>query len=310
MYCVFNFVSLEGNFQKTAPDNRSGPGWPDQTIFADFANTRSMLSFYRNRGFLSFLLILTVFFPACRVDPDEQPEIIVTADPEFTVDLFEQRDAADGHPTFGLLVESVKTYDVAGYRLDAGVQVSPGRIEVKFIGVQAPSDSLGDATPLRQFVPVGPLSDGEYEFILDVGTAITNRGKLNVQQGVYALSIEDPQGIDFQNRVMRTIPAGLIWGFARTPDEPSVQPALSFLDALKPISAEPGLEPGFYSYFTVAGSGHIFFHPSFTAGPPDAQIFVRRLTAPRADLQAVLQSFRSTPVHPLEIRCWTTEGEM
>lgn len=266
--------------------------------------------FYRIRTIPSVLLMLVFLLPSCRQPQEDEAEIIVTSPPEFVVDLFERRDAVDGHAEFGLLVESVATYDHANYALETAGQLADGAVEVRLIGVMAPDSGQGAPGPLRQFVPIGPLAEGEYPFMLMVGSAFSNEGRLKFAQGQYELSIDHPQGVDFRNRVLRSIPEGLIWGFVRTPDETSVPPALDFLQALKPLSAEPGIEPGFYSYFTLAGTGQISFHPSFGAGEPQAQTFVRRLTGSRAELQALLQAYRSQPNQPLEIRCWTTEGEL
>lgn len=258
----------------------------------------------------SLLLLFTILFSlsACRVGPGDDTDIVVTADPEFAVDLFEMRNDSDGAPTFGLWVESVKVYDCSGYGIDASVLVQNNRIEVDLLGTIPASPCSGDPAPAKQFLPIGNLADGSYTFAISLRDIIINEGVLTVTDGRYSLSLSDPQGIDFQNLVLERLPDGIIWGYAATPDELSEPVADNFIFDLKTLSTESGLLPGFYSYFTVAGAGGVYFHKSI-APPGTAEIFVRRLSASTDALKSLLQNYRNAAQQPLYIRCWTTEGE-
>lgn len=256
-----------------------------------------------------FLTLLAAAFAACRVDPDEDPVVIVTTDPEFSIDLFEQRDAADGTPTFGLWVESVKKYDCAGYGIDASVSVQNNNIRVTLLGVTTPSPCTGAPAPAKQFLAIGNLPDGTYGFILSLRDAIVNEGVLTISGGHFSLSLPDQQGIDFQNLVMEHIPDGLVWGYAAIPDEPSEPVADDFIFNLKTITTEAGLSPGYYSYFTISGAGNLMLHKRIEADTVSEQ-FVRRLNAAPDALQSLLTDYRSSTQQPLQIRCWTTFGEL
>lgn len=259
--------------------------------------------------YLIFLLFFTAILPACRVDSDDNPVIIVTTPPEFSVDLYERRDPVDGTPLFGLWVESMVDYDCAGYGIDATVAVENNRIRVTLLGVLPPSPCTGDAAPAKQFLPIGKLPDGVYEFSLSLRDAILNEGTLTIANGRYVLVLPDQSGIDFQNLVLEHLPDGIIWGYAGVPDELSEPVADEFIFDLKTITGEPGLAPGFYSYFTVSGTGNATFHKSIAPAGVSEQ-FLRRLTTSPDALESLLQGYRGAAQQPLQIRCWTTGGEL
>lgn len=255
------------------------------------------------------LLSLAVFAGTACHAPEEDPEIIVTFPPEFTVDLFEERDADTGAAVFGLWVESMATFDCSNYRITATTTVAAGVIEIQLQEVSEPDTCLGLPGTARVFLPLGPLANGVYQFRFTLGSAIKNEGTLTVADGHYALSLPDAQGVDFQNRVLESIPAHYVWGFALAPKESDLPIADQFVSDLKPLTAEPGLAPGFYGYFTVSGTGQYFFHKSIDPGVQHRP-FLRRLNTAPDGIRSLLQTFRSDPVQPLELRCFSTYGEL
>ena len=257
---------------------------------------------------LPVLFCLAAAFSACKVDPNDDPAVVVTADPEFSVDLFEQRNPTDGTPLFGLWVESMDKYDCEGYGIDATVALETGRIEVNLLGVTAPTPCTGDPAPARQFLPIGNLPDGVYTFVLSLRDAIVNEGVLTVLNGHFELSLPNAQGVDFQNMVLEHLPDDIAWGYVAIPNEMAEPVADAFITDLKKITTDPGLPPGFYSYFTVSGTGQITFHKSIAPGVVSEQ-FVRRFNGTGA-LKSLLFDYRSDPQLPLSIRCWTPAGEL
>jgi hypothetical protein len=253
----------------------------------------------------SGLLFLTLVLTACRVSREDDPIVHYTADPEYQIDLYEQRDPANGAPIFGLWVESTKSFEFANYIIEDTIAVGDREIEVDLIGIQKPDTGIGPASPARTFIPIGKLADGQYQLNISLAGAITNKGTLTVSSGPYIASFSQPQGIIMQNLVMDHIPDGMLWGYAATPSEPQQPVAAAFLLDLKSISADPGLAPGYYSYFTISGTGSIFLHSSILPNV-QAEPFVRTLTAPYPALKGLLQTYRSKP---LTIRCLSTTGE-
>ncbi|MBK6932105.1 MAG: hypothetical protein IPH12_15060 [Saprospirales bacterium] len=243
----------------------------------------------------------------CSAPKDEEPDIVVTLDPEFTVDLYRQHAAADGTPTFGLWVESNQVFDCSNYRIKSTVQLRPGAIDVQLDGIGAPDTCLGGPAPAKGFVPIGALADGTYAFTLALNPVIRSEGTLSVYNGRYDLHLPRQQGIDFQNRLLESVPAGYLWGFARTPSEQDQPVADQFIQELKSITGEPALPAGYYGYFTVSGAGQYFFHRS--VAPAGAhKPFLRRLSGPADAIRALLQGYRHNTGHPLDIRCYSTKG--
>jgi hypothetical protein len=242
---------------------------------------------------------------SCKVSREEDPVVIYTGETEYRFDLFEKRDSLSGDPTFGLWVESMKTYDAGNYSIDHTVDASSQQININMLGVQKPASGVGAAGPAKTFIPIGHLQDGDYQMNISLAGAVVNKASLHIAAGHYSLSLPNPEGILFQNLVMDHIPVGTIWGYAGIANESQQPVANAFILDLKPISADPGLPPGYYSYFTVSGTGDVFLHNSMGV-PGKALPFVRKLTGSRVELTNLLQSYRAQPI---AIRCLTTFGE-
>ncbi|MCK6695187.1 MAG: hypothetical protein L6Q97_24190 [Thermoanaerobaculia bacterium] len=255
--------------------------------------------------FVAFLAIFSG--TACHKPGTDDPEIIVTFPPEFTVDLFEQRNDSTGAPVFGLWVESMAEFECGNYGIEYTVTVSGSAIAVQLPEVREPDTCLGPPGRARAFFPVGSLANGDYTLTFTLGSVIVNKGTLKVADGYYALSMPNAQGIDFQNRILQTIPDHYIWGFALAPAEPDLPVADQFIAGLKPLTAEPDLPPGYYGYFTVSGTGQYFFHKSIAPGI-QYRPFLRRLNVAPDAVRGLLQSFRDDPGKPLSIRCFSTYG--
>ncbi len=255
------------------------------------------------------MICLSLAVGACRVDDDEANEPKFTDDPEYRVDLFEQRDPVDGTPTFGLWIERLELSECEGYGVDASLSVSNGRIEVSIFGVTKPSICAGDSAAAQQFLPIGNLTDGVYEFSLSLRDVIVNQGSLTVTSGRYILSLPNAQGVIVDNFVLESLPDGIVWGYASTPDEASQPVADNFIADLKTLTTEHGLVPGFYSYFTLSGTGDIVFHRRVAPNGP-SKLFLRRLSSSPDALKSILQNYRDSAQEPLNIKCWTTEGEL
>lgn len=261
---------------------------------------------------LVWFLLLLLPLGACSVRPGEsEPDVIVTVPPEFVVDLYEQRAAADGQASFGLWVETVKTdYPSGNYRIVSEVESGASRVVVRLLDVAAPDQPDGTAGPARTFIPVGTLADGVYNFTVQLAETLFSEGTLTVDQGRYELAFPDgTAGIDVQNRVLQHIPDGTVWGYVLTPSEIQYPAANNFLLNIKDFTTEPDLAPGYYGYFTVAGTGQVFFHRSVAPGVL-SQPFLRRLTADPNGLRGLIDNYRSDAQTPLTIRCWSTGGEL
>ena len=246
---------------------------------------------------------------ACRPDMAIDAPLVVTAAPEFKVDVYEQRDAGTGAASFGLWVESIALYECAGYSIESALRKTGQQIEVDLLDVQRPASCAGDQAPARQFVALGQLATGEYQFRLTLGQTIANQGTLRVAGDHFSLALSQPQGIEIQNYQAHHLPDTLLWGYVSIPNEAAHTAAQNFVSDLKAITTDGGLLPGFYSYFTVSGTGEIFFHSSVAPTGP-VVLFVRKLNASPAALKDLVQDYRAgIQQEPLTVRCFSTFGE-
>lgn len=244
---------------------------------------------------------------ACR-PLDNLEEVQFVTDPEFTVDLFDWRDPATGNPRFGLYVESRANYPCDNTRLTTQLTALGNAIELEFLGVSQTEPCDSAPAPIRQFIELGSLSDGEYEFSLRLNDVAVSKGVLTVSSGLFSLSAVESRGVDFRERVLQRIPEGIIWGFIRIPDEKANAAADQFLQILKPLSAEADLPPAYYGYFSVAGTG-VSSSAAFLQLNPSDRFFIRRFNKVNFPaLRAMADNFRAQPGAP-DIRCFSTAGE-
>ncbi|MEO6758658.1 MAG: hypothetical protein ABIO24_04320, partial [Saprospiraceae bacterium] len=138
---------------------------------------------------------------------------------------------------------------------------------------------------------------------------IVNVGMLIVENDRFSIAFSKLQGLEIQNYTAMHLPDALLWGYAAVPDTAASTAAQNFVADIKSISSESGLTPGFYSYFTVSGTGETFFHSSIAPAPPIV-MFVRKLAASPAELKNLLQNYRAgVSQQPLVLRCFSTFGE-
>ncbi len=258
---------------------------------------------------LSILTLLLLWIGACKPAPEE-PDIVVSVAPEFTIDLYEQRGATDGKATFGLWIESIAAYTCANPQIEATATVVGDLININILGVQMPNPCISDSAKARRFLPIGVLQDGDYKIKLTLGPvdAIVNEGTITVKEGVFTLTLPDVQGIDIQEYVLRSIPESMVWGYAATPDQSALNAADQFLAQVKNVTTESLLPPGFYGYFTVSGTGQLSLHKSI-APTNSAEWFVRKF-GNFTVLKNVITQFRNAPDAPLTIRCFSTLGDI
>jgi hypothetical protein len=252
---------------------------------------------------LSFFLLALL---GCKAPP-EDPEIVVTAPPEFSVDLYEQRDPDTGEATFGLWIQSLRTYPCDAPQVVAEAGITNGKVLIRILGVEATGCVTGEAIAKR-FLPIGTLADNTYDFSIQIGPLNTD-GSLRVASGKYELTLPDPKGIEIQEYVLNSIPDGLFWGTVQIPNAAAQNKASLCVAALKNASSDPGLAPGFYGYFTLSATGQTAPHRSIAGSGPE-QFFLRKRSNSLDPIRAILETYRNDQDAPLQLRCFSTEGEL
>jgi hypothetical protein len=256
--------------------------------------------------FLSFLSVLG----ACKENL-EPAEIIYKVPPEFTVDLFEARDRLTGDSIFGLWIESMAQFEFSNFGIRTKVQLDgQHHIFIEIMGQDTPVVGKGAPGKAKSFVPIGHLDPGTYDITVALGSAIQNKGSLEVRTNEFILNLPNPQGLVVQNSIVYPLRENLIWGYVENPNEFTKTAAEAFILEMKALSADHGLIPGFYSYFTITGAGGNFLHTSIDPGVPSIS-FIRKIGSDTQALRNVLQTYRNLNNQtPLKIHCFSTLGEL
>jgi hypothetical protein len=258
------------------------------------------------RQLLRLLAIFAITLIACKPEPGE-PDVVITVDPEFSVDIYEQRDAATGAPTLGFWIQSLEAYPCSDPQIMAQTSLVDGKIEVKILGVDASVCSPG-LSVAKRFLPLAPLGIGDHPIKFTLGP-ITNDGIMRVGEDRYELVLPDPKGIDIQQYVLNSIPEQLFWGIIQTNNSTLSEKAAMCVSELKSKSIDAGLSPGFYGYFTLSATGQTAAHKSIKNEDSDV-FFLRKATNGLDNVREVLQKYRDDQDTPLKIRCFSTAGEL
>ncbi|MFZ4633117.1 MAG: hypothetical protein ACOYNO_02810 [Saprospiraceae bacterium] len=255
-------------------------------------------------------LPLCVLLLAMSCQPEEAiPEIVVTAEPEFRADLYESIAPDNGARATGFWLESIAMYPCDGYATLYSTAQTGNGITIDIAGVEPPDECVGNPGRLRAFLALPALIDGEYALTFHLGDALTSTGRLQVDAGRLQWQLEQAQGIDFRNRETLRMPEGLVWGEVRLQSENERPVAQNFIAELKAATSAQALAPGFYSYFTVTGVGTFSFHESFETAAQN-EVFVRQFNGPVDAIRLLVEKYRNHQTLPLQIRCFTTFGEI
>ncbi len=257
----------------------------------------------------TLLVLLVLFHTGCKRNSlPYDDEVIVKVKPEFSIDLFEQRDDSNGTPIFGLWVESMEVFECDNYLIVSNKEQNVNTVKIILRGIEKPQNCNAQTAKAKTFIPIGNLADGAYELEIDLRDVVSNKGKLTVMQGKYSLDMPDPKGIVIKNYLVQAMPDQLFWGYIETPTGQATQQANALLADLKSLSTTVSLPTGFFSYFTVSGGGTFFFNPSFSPGTNHI-VFVRKMGTDPADIRKIFQTYRSGN-QPIVVKCLSTSGAL
>jgi hypothetical protein len=258
-----------------------------------------------------FVALFLLVFSACQKNSDAEPDIIVTTPPEFTLDIFEQREDVGGKSVLGFWIESLQSYPCPSVEIMTEVQVNDSEILLSILGVQQPPACTGQNTIAKKFVALGALPVGTYTLQIRLGLndLIVNKGQLVVSTNRTEIKFSEIQGIDIQQFICTRIPDHYVWGYVAIPNETAEPIADQWLAAFKSQSNPSELAPGFYSYFTVSGTGQVELHKSIA--PTSAhEHFIRQINGDLQPLRDLIIQYRNAPDVPLQIQCLSTLGAL
>jgi hypothetical protein len=257
-----------------------------------------------------FALFSLVFAVACTQDDALVPEVVVSIDPEFTADVFEDVAPDDGERRPGFWVQSMAPFECAGFLPNDSIWKIGNEIFIAINGTDKPNPCLGDSALLSAFLPLPPLDPGIYDVVFRFGDLPVSSGTLSTSEAGLRFDVAKTGGFDFRNRQALRLPEQILWSNVEVEGEATRVKALEFIDELKSLTQPHGLSPGYYSYFTITGQGTFFFHESFPKRYALDQQVVRKFETPVAELQLLIDAYRNHPDTPLTIRCMTGSGAL
>lgn len=194
--------------------------------------------------FPTLLLAVLLGLSACNKD-----EVETTPLGSVNIDMYELLSYSGrefGFKAYTDLESYPVSYEIRSNKKLDGNKITVNLLDIEKVTVSGVAVPLG---PASTFVNFGSLSDGEYDFEINVVDRI-NSGKLKIYPSFYVLSFDDTDGLTVNNDTLRRLPEGTLWGYVGYMDTAYAAPAQDFIDTLLSIGATPlNIAPGNYGYF-------------------------------------------------------------
>lgn len=255
---------------------------------------------------VALLFGLALLANSCNLNPPEQ-EVDYQIPDEFALNLMEKRDSATGKTTFGLHFSSLKQFDCLDISIATDSKWVGDELHVSLLKIDAPKPCQPGQAPATAFVGIGDPLNGTFPFTINLGSAVSNQGRLVVSGETASLEFLERAGLNLSHSTLHFMPAEAIWGWVGFDKMADKKGADDFLAALGQLAGQADFNAGFYGDFTMNSPSIFAVHLPKPASLTTLD-FVRQTTASRAELEALLTTFRNHPDHDLTIRFWTTGG--
>ncbi len=194
--------------------------------------------------FPTLFLVVLLGFSSCNKDEVETAPL-----GSVNIDMYELLSYSGREFGFQAFTD-LESYPVS-YMIRSNTKLEGNKITVNLLDIEKVTVS-GVAVPLGSastYVNIGSLSDGEYDFEINVVDRI-NSGKLKIYPSFYVLSFDGTNGLTLNEDTLRRMPEGTLWGYLGYMDTAYAAPAQEFIDTLLSIGATPlNVAPGNYGYF-------------------------------------------------------------
>ncbi len=150
---------------------------------------------------------------------------------------------------FGLEVLTDDSIYPPTYQIRSSIKIEGTKITVTLLDIEKAGDATNSKYPLRNYVTIGGLADGDYNIEINVADSV-NAGTLQVNPIFYTLSFASPELLTLNYDSLGRVPDGALWGYVAYNDSTSVALAQSFVDTLVSIGSNSlNVAPGNYYYF-------------------------------------------------------------
>lgn len=211
------------------------------------------------RSLLACCLIILI--SACKKEND--PDIIVNIEDDFYVNMFE--DISNGERRLEFRLTSIKEQECLNYSIDYNLSFNEGSdmLELSINDLVQPEICIEGTSTASVTVPFGEISDGTYTLFINLKDAITNHGRLSVDDTHYQLDLDSDDGIEITNDILYRVPQQTIWGsiaYDSNNQEDNADAILNDLEevnGIRTIQDDNAYSSGYYGYFDLDESKSI-----------------------------------------------------
>jgi hypothetical protein len=258
--------------------------------------------------YLTSLILAVILASGCKIDkPNDQIDYNIPD--EFQLSLTEIRDSATGLAELGFRFKSINFYNCSGVGIQNTFNFSGNKINISIQKVIEPTICDGVQAPAETLIAIGNPKIGDFGCMVTLGGVVPNIGSISISTELVSLAFAESAGIIVRTPEFRLTPIDAIWGWAGVEKSADLPVLKQFLNELDNISANADFKNGIYSDFKIdaVNSFSSLLSKKSTLTTLD---FLRKMTAPRTDLQALLAKYRNDADHPMTIVFWTTAGRI
>jgi hypothetical protein len=260
------------------------------------------------KSYLTTLILAVILAFGCKLNkPNDQIDYNIPD--EFQLSLTEIRDSATGVADLAFHFKSTNLYDCSGVGIQNTFLFSGDKINISLQKVIQPLVCDGISAPAGALISIGKPKIGNFGCMVTLGGVVPNIGSLTVSAESVSLAFAESAGIVVRTADFRRTPTDAIWGWAGVEKDVDLPVLQQFLAELDAISAEHDFSNGIYADFRIDAT-HNFSSLLPKKSGFTTLDFLRKMTAPRVELQALLAKYRNDTTHPMSIVFWTTAGRI
>ena len=250
------------------------------------------------------ILIIAILVNACNISSLDEV-VIPEVNDEFYLDIWENLTPEGRILEWKLrTIENAECEDAS---LDYTYRQYASSIELIINKINNPTDCTPGEQPLEASIDAGPLGISAYPLSFSLRETVANEGTLIVNSDKYILDFTNPVGIIVLRRELFRVPGQVIWGYIHASGDAQEMAAEELFTQLTALCTPVTLNAGYYGYFTAQQDGEVVLNNS--GAPLGASHFAYEFVADKAQLEALLASYRSQYPEGLEVKIFNTLGE-
>ena len=233
---------------------------------------------------LSGSLILS---SACKKNSDFQGTLI-DVPKDFNAKMWQV--LTDDGGDFAIVLSTIKTQNCNNTAINAFPNIYGSHVILTIKDLTASSNCLGNGDVARDTIDGSHLTNGIYDFQLNLKDAVFNKGILTVSDNKFTLAMDTQNGIIVDATDLTRVPNNIIWGLVNY-DNGSDAQADQFLSDLKSDAHNITLDNGEYGHFQI-NNNIINLSAETQTSRPNTKKFFFKLDNSIKNLSDLVQKYR------------------